>query len=110
MDNNKFEIYGNSADMNDPQVQEFFRNMNAPKSDAVVLAMWAYNWSSGFINEVPWPKGCFGSLEECRAHLQYKWDNKLENGGDGCNIAIDFFLELDPKFQDTLINWYRGKF
>ena len=107
MGNNKFEIYDGSADMNDPQVQEFFRNMNALKSDAVILAMWAYNWSSNFIQEVPWPKGCFSSLEECRMHLQKKWDDKLENGAEGCNIAIDFFLELDSKFQDALIKWYR---
>lgn len=91
--------------LNDFQMQEVY--MNTQISDAVVLALWAYNWNIGFINDVPWPKGNFSSLSECRSYLKREWLSKQEGGMTGCKLAIDFFLDLDSESQDTLIKWYR---
>ena len=80
--------------------------VNTQISDAVVLAMWAYNWSFNFINDVPWPKGSFSSVAESRSYLKEEWLGKQESGMTGCKLAINFFLDLDTEFQDALIKWY----
>lgn len=90
------------------QDSEILKSMEAAfahsePSDAELLALWAYNYSSDFIQQVQWP-------DNNRQHLQDKWNTLKRQGMGGCDLAINFFLELSRDHQKVLIDWYRTTF
>lgn len=99
------EIFNSQEALQDPEIQKALAGVfvHNEYSDAELLALWAYNYSSDFIQMVPWPNNI-------QNHLQDKWDDMKHNGLAGCNLAINFFLELSRSNQKVLIDWYRTTF
>ena len=99
------ETFNNKEVLRDAEIQKPLEETFSDYiyTDAELLALWAYNFSSDFIQKVDW-------VDNIQNQLQERWNTMKGQGMAGCSLAITFFLELSQPNQRKLIDWYRTTF